>query len=72
MPAHAQAIARSHRIGQTKEVRVVHFEAVADADVPASAGGAPAENGEVLSATLLKSYTLNPKTLACVVAAGTL
>ena len=27
-----QAIARSHRIGQTKEVRVIHFEAVADAD----------------------------------------
>ena len=44
---HAQAIARSHRIGQTKEVRVIHFEAVADADVPAGAGGAPMENGEV-------------------------
>lgn len=26
-----QAIARAHRIGQTKEVRVIHFEAVADA-----------------------------------------
>ena len=26
-----QAIARSHRIGQTKEVRVIHLEAVADA-----------------------------------------
>jgi len=26
-----QAIARSHRIGQTKEVRVFHLEAVADA-----------------------------------------
>ena len=25
-----QAIARSHRIGQKKEVRVLHFEAVAD------------------------------------------
>ena len=30
-----QAIARSHRIGQTKEVRVIHLEAVADA--PANA-----------------------------------
>lgn len=31
-----QAIARSHRIGQKKEVRVFHLEAVADApDVPA-------------------------------------
>ncbi|CAK0787464.1 hypothetical protein CVIRNUC_010684 [Coccomyxa viridis] len=29
-----QAIARSHRIGQTKEVRVIHFEAVVDADKP--------------------------------------
>ena len=29
-----QAIARSHRIGQTKEVRVIHFEAVADTDEP--------------------------------------
>ena len=27
-----QAIARSHRIGQTREVRVFHFEAVADAE----------------------------------------
>ena len=33
-----QAIARSHRIGQTKEVRVFHFEAVADADSPGSVG----------------------------------
>jgi hypothetical protein len=32
-----QAIARSHRIGQTKEVRVIHLEAVADADAPAAA-----------------------------------
>lgn len=27
-----QAIARAHRIGQTKEVRVIHFEAVCDID----------------------------------------
>ena len=26
-----QAIARSHRIGQKREVRVIHLEAVADA-----------------------------------------
>ena len=32
-----QAIARSHRIGQTKEVRVIHLEAVADA--PAGLSG---------------------------------
>ena len=32
-----QAIARSHRIGQTREVRVFHFEAVADADSSAAA-----------------------------------
>lgn len=31
-----QAIARSHRIGQTREVRVIHLEAVADAVEPAS------------------------------------
>ena len=30
-----QAIARSHRIGQTRQVRVVHLEAVADAVEPA-------------------------------------
>ena len=33
-----QAIARSHRIGQKREVRVVHLEAVADAVEPASVG----------------------------------
>ena len=37
----AQAIARSHRIGQTKEVRVVHLEAVADAEQPAQGAAAP-------------------------------
>lgn len=31
-----QAIARSHRIGQTRQVRVVHLEAVADAVEPAT------------------------------------
>ena len=31
-----QAIARSHRIGQTKEVRIFHLEAVADAPPSAS------------------------------------
>ena len=42
-----QAIARSHRIGQNKEVRVIHLEAVADpvakppaVAVPAAGGGA--------------------------------
>lgn len=34
-----QAIARSHRIGQTKEVRVFHLEAVTDAAQPAAAAG---------------------------------
>ena len=37
-----QAIARSHRIGQTKEVRVIHLEAVADAEE-----GAASASGEV-------------------------
>lgn len=39
-----QAIARSHRIGQTREVRVLYFEAVADkpTDVAALNGSAPA------------------------------
>ena len=36
-----QAIARSHRIGQTKEVRVIHLEAVADA--PSSLSGHQAQ-----------------------------
>ena len=35
-----QAIARSHRIGQTREVRVFHMEAVADS---------PSQYGQVLS-----------------------
>ena len=35
-----QAIARAHRIGQTKEVRVIHFEAVADAPDDSMYGGA--------------------------------
>ncbi|BDA42833.1 ATP-dependent helicase BRM [Coccomyxa sp. Obi] len=39
-----QAIARSHRIGQTKEVRVIHLEAVADPELPTQH---PSENGQV-------------------------
>ena len=34
-----QAIARSHRIGQRKPVRVVHLESVADAPPEAQAEG---------------------------------
>lgn len=42
-----QAIARSHRIGQKKEVRVFHLEAVADApDVPAPSQTAAALEGQ--------------------------
>ena len=37
-----QAIARSHRIGQQREVRVYHFEAVADAPDTAPQVGPPA------------------------------
>lgn len=37
-----QAVARSHRIGQTKPVRVIHLEAVADATPDAT----PAEDGD--------------------------
>lgn len=36
-----QAIARSHRIGQTRQVRVVHLEAVADAVEPATVRPSP-------------------------------
>jgi len=43
----AQAIARSHRIGQTKEVRVIHFEAVADAVEPSMSQHGQQENGQV-------------------------
>lgn len=35
----AQAIARSHRIGQKKEVRVIHLEAVADAEQSSEPNG---------------------------------
>jgi len=43
----AQAIARSHRIGQTKEVRVIHFEAVADAVEPSVSQHAQQEDCQV-------------------------
>ena len=52
-----QAIARSHRIGQTKEVRVIHFEAVADADEP-SVSQQEQNGGQV---TLRPSHHLQSK-----------
>ena len=41
-----QAIARSHRIGQKREVRVFHFEAVADAHDPAAGADPEADGGD--------------------------
>ena len=56
-----QAIARAHRIGQTKEVRVIHFEAVADApddsmyDVPhAQVGPSQANMPQLTSPTWVR------------------
>ena len=54
-----QAIARSHRIGQTKEVRVIHFEAVADTDEP-SASQQEQNGGQVV---LRASHHLQSKAL---------
>lgn len=51
----AQAIARSHRIGQTKEVRVLHLEAVADPEVP-SQSGHPSENGQVIACHIFQQF----------------
>ena len=52
---YAQAIARSHRIGQTKEVRVLHLEDVADPELPSQSGHS-SENGQVISCHLLQHF----------------
>jgi hypothetical protein len=45
-----QAVARSHRIGQTKPVRVIHLETVADAPPDAKAVDDPDyDDGALLS-----------------------
>jgi hypothetical protein len=41
-----QAVARSHRIGQTKPVRVIHLEAVADATPDATIADDPDYQGD--------------------------
>lgn len=59
-----QAIARAHRIGQTKEVRVIHFEAVADApddsmyDAEAQVGTGPLPDWQPHCSYMQKQHAL--------------
>ena len=46
-----QAVARSHRIGQTKPVRVIHLEAVADATPDATTADYPDYQGDAEGVT---------------------
>lgn len=57
-----QAIARAHRIGQTKEVRVIHFEAVADAPDDSMYGAAHLQVTSILDPECTVTF---PVPLSC-------